>query len=87
MIPGWSKGDTLASRNDVSDEVSREGSTRHPHSGEVPCPHGDHSTALHHVHQQGVVDRDIKPANLLLDVDGDVWLTDFGLAMIGTTSS
>ncbi len=79
---GWSKGDTLAS-NDVLDEVSREGSTAHPHFVKCLVRMGIQiSTALHHVHQQGVVHRDIKPANLLLDVDGDVWLTDFGLAMI-----
>ncbi len=36
--------------------------------------------ALTHAHQRGVIHRDIKPSNLLLDVDGVVWLTDFGLA-------
>lgn len=35
--------------------------------------------ALAHAHGQGVLHRDIKPSNLLLDSDGDVWITDFGL--------
>ena len=36
--------------------------------------------ALAHAHQRGVVHRDIKPSNLILDGDGQLWLTDFGLA-------
>ena len=36
--------------------------------------------ALEHAHQLGVVHRDIKPANLLLDIRGNLWITDFGLA-------
>jgi serine/threonine protein kinase len=37
--------------------------------------------ALEHAHQEGVVHRDIKPANLLVDVRGNLWITDFGLAL------
>lgn len=36
--------------------------------------------ALSYAHRQGVLHRDIKPGNLLLDPAGTVWITDFGLA-------
>jgi len=36
--------------------------------------------ALEHAHSVGIVHRDVKPANLMIDGHGALWITDFGLA-------
>src|SRR5262249_41543293 len=38
--------------------------------------------ALEHAHALGIVHRDVKPANLMIDGQGKLWVADFGLARL-----
>ncbi len=45
---------------------------------------GGVGAALQHAHDRGVIHCDLKPSNVIIGLDGNVYLTDFGVARLGT---
>ncbi|WP_328723961.1 serine/threonine protein kinase [Streptomyces sp. NBC_00247] len=67
LVEGRSLGDLLTAQESV-------------HPEQVARIAGDAAAGLAAAHRQGVVHRDIKPGNLMLDAEGSVKIGDFGIA-------
>jgi serine/threonine protein kinase len=76
MVLPYMSGGTLASRLQEGaqplDDVAR-------YTTEI-------GEALDYAHSQGIVHRDVKPGNVLLDANGQIYLADFGIAKIFDTA-
>ncbi len=68
------RGETLAS------VTEREGALSPERTAELGAQVAD---ALGYAHSQGVVHRDVKPGNIIIDEHGGALVTDFGIAKVG----
>jgi ligand-binding sensor domain-containing protein/tRNA A-37 threonylcarbamoyl transferase component Bud32 len=63
----------------LKDRIAREGPIEVQEAARIL---GQVGSALDCAHSQGVVHRDIKPSNILIDQEGNTFLTDFGIAKL-----
>lgn len=61
-------------------DLARRLAAGRPSAAEAAAWVAQAAEALHAAHEQGLIHRDIKPGNILVDADGQVRITDFGLA-------
>ena len=73
LVMEYVEGPDLRERVETGDPVTVE---------EAVLVGADIAAALHAAHGQGILHRDVKPQNVLLDADGRARLTDFGSARI-----
>jgi serine/threonine protein kinase len=53
-----------------------------PKLKDIDKPFKQVSEALDYAHQQGIIHRDLKPGNIMLDENGNAYLSDFGIARV-----
>ncbi|GMH08499.1 hypothetical protein Nepgr_010339 [Nepenthes gracilis] len=71
----------LAKGGDLFEKLARRAGHRYPEPYARRYFH-QLVSALHYCHQNGVVHRDMKPQNILLDQDGNIKISDFGLSAV-----
>jgi eukaryotic-like serine/threonine-protein kinase len=77
LVLGYARNGTLRQRYPKGTRLSP--ATILPHLKQV-------ASALQYAHNHKLIHRDVKPENMLLGYDDEVWLSDFGISLILQTS-
>ncbi|MEE9131478.1 MAG: bifunctional serine/threonine-protein kinase/formylglycine-generating enzyme family protein [Phycisphaerales bacterium] len=79
-VKGISLDDRLKELRNVLDPAGRSTRTKSSYLQSTVTLIAQVADALEHAHQHGIIHRDVKPANILIDQDGEPRLADFGIA-------
>lgn len=71
LVMTYLPGGTLKTKTGQPHPVARSGADTHP-----DC------RALQYIHSHNIINRDVKPSNILLTENGEAMLTDFGLVKL-----
>ena len=86
LIEGGTLAEAAASRKSASESASEVKSAVDSHATPLRS-WSKVARAVHYAHQRGILHRDLKPTNILLDEQGEPHVTDFGLAKLAEDDS
>ncbi|SDI67524.1 Stk1 family PASTA domain-containing Ser/Thr kinase [Natribacillus halophilus] len=70
--------------NTLKEKIVNEGALSFPETMRI---FSELAVAIAYAHDQGIIHRDLKPQNILLDEDGSVKVTDFGIARASSAAT